>query len=165
MTGQIADQSAERKFVVSDSFLKGRECVQARCQVLAINLISISWLGSARRGVTRIVLATTGRPPYASALTAPATAKAGSMSVTYRTAWRRTARAPSWRSRSIDATLKSGSIAESCRGAHLSGGLSHRRPKTIVDQVPPASIRAAARDIACRAFDVHVLAVVTCAID
>src|SRR5262245_23993839 len=85
MTGQIADQSAERKFVVSDSFLKGRECVQARCQVLAINLISISWLGNARRGVTRIVLATTGRPPYASALTAPATAKAVSMSVTYRT--------------------------------------------------------------------------------
>jgi hypothetical protein len=65
----------------------------------------------------------------------------------------------------IDETLKSGSIAESCRGAHVSGGLSHRRPKTIVDQVPPASIRAAARDIACRAFDVHVLAVGTCAIN
>src|SRR5262245_36766792 len=47
----------------------------------------------------------------------------------------------------------------------MSGGLSHRRPKTIVDQVPPASIRAAARDIACRAFDVHVLAVGTCAIN
>ena len=51
------------------------------------------------------------------------------------------------------------------RGAHVSGGLSHRRPKTIVDQVPPESIRAAARDIACRAFDVHVLAVGTCAIN
>src|SRR5215813_10123274 len=48
--------------------------------------------------------------------------------------------------------------------AHMSGGLSHRRPKTIVDQVPPESIRAAARDIACCAFDVHVLAVGTCAI-
>ena len=47
----------------------------------------------------------------------------------------------------------------------MSGGLSHRRPKTIVDQVPPASIRAAARDIACRAFDVHVLAVGTCGIN
>ncbi len=47
----------------------------------------------------------------------------------------------------------------------LSGGLSHRRPTTIVDQVPPESIRAAARDIACRAFDVHVLAVGTCAIN
>src|SRR5438552_18616047 len=65
----------------------------------------------------------------------------------------------------VDETLKSGSIAESCRGAHVSGGLSHCRPKTIVDQVPPASIRAAARDIACRAFDVHVLAVGTCAIN
>jgi len=60
---------------------------------------------------------------------------------------------------------ESGSIANSCRGAHMSGGLSHRRPKTIVDQVPPESIRAAARDIACRAFDVHVLAVGTCAIN
>jgi hypothetical protein len=60
---------------------------------------------------------------------------------------------------------ESGSIADSCRGAHMSGGLSHRRPETIVDQVPPESIRAAARDIACRAFDVHVLAVGTCAIN
>src|SRR5262249_5304120 len=60
-----------------------------------------------------------------------------------------------------DARLKSGSIADSCRGEHMAGGLSHRRPKTIVDQVPPASIRAAARDIACCAFDVHVLAVGT----
>src|SRR5262245_6734267 len=64
---------------------EGTECVEARCQVLAINLISISWLGNSRRGVTRIVLATIGRPPYASALTAPATAKAVSMSVTSRT--------------------------------------------------------------------------------
>jgi len=47
----------------------------------------------------------------------------------------------------------------------VSGGLSHRRPKIIVDQVPPASIRAAARDIACRASEVHVLAVGTCAIN
>src|SRR5262245_33949481 len=61
--------------------------------------------------------------------------------------------------------MKSGSIVESCCRAHVSGGLSHRRPKTIVDQVPPASIRAAARDIACRACDVHVLAVGTCAIN
>jgi len=65
----------------------------------------------------------------------------------------------------VDATLKSGSIAESCRGAHVSGGLSHRRPKTIVDQVPPTSIRAAARDIACRASEVHVLDVGSCAIN
>ena len=47
----------------------------------------------------------------------------------------------------------------------LSGGLSHRRPKSIVDHVPPASIRAAAHDIACRASEVHVLAVGTCAIN
>ena len=65
----------------------------------------------------------------------------------------------------VDARLKSGSIADSCRGAHMSGGLSHRRPKSIVDQVPPASIRAAAHDIACRASEVHVLAVGTCAIN
>jgi choline dehydrogenase-like flavoprotein len=65
----------------------------------------------------------------------------------------------------VDARLKSGSIADSCRGAHLSGGLSHRRPKIIVDQVPPESIRAAAHDIACRASEVHVLAVGTCAIN
>jgi hypothetical protein len=65
----------------------------------------------------------------------------------------------------VASTLKSGSIAESCRGAHVSGGLSHRRPTTIVDQVPPQSIRAAARDIACRAFDVHMLAVGTYAIN
>ena len=65
----------------------------------------------------------------------------------------------------VDARLKSGSIAESCRGAHMSGGLSHRRPKTIVDQVAPESIRAAAHDIACRASEVYVLAVGTCAIN
>jgi hypothetical protein len=65
----------------------------------------------------------------------------------------------------VDETLTSGSIAESCRRAHVSGGLSHRRPKIIVDQVPPASIRAAVRDIACRASEVHVLAVGTCAIN
>lgn len=65
----------------------------------------------------------------------------------------------------VDATMKSGAIAESCRGAHVSGGLSHRRPKSIVDYVPPESIRAAVRDIACRAFEVHVLAVGTCAIN
>ena len=53
----------------------------------------------------------------------------------------------------------------SCRGAHASGGLSHRRPKTVVDQVTPESIPAAPRDITCRAFDVHVLAVGTCAIN
>jgi len=65
----------------------------------------------------------------------------------------------------VDARLKSGSIADSCRGAHMSGGPSHRRPKTIVYQVPPESIRAAAHDIACRASEVHVLAVGTCAIN
>jgi hypothetical protein len=47
----------------------------------------------------------------------------------------------------------------------MSGELSHRRPKIIVDQVPPESIRAAAQDIACRASEVHVLAVGTCAIN
>jgi hypothetical protein len=58
-----------------------------------------------------------------------------------------------------------GPIADSCRGAHMSGGLSHRRPKIIVDQVPPAPIRAAAHDIACRASEVHVPAVGTRAIN
>src|SRR6516162_6908543 len=47
----------------------------------------------------------------------------------------------------------------------MAAGLSHRRPKIIVDQVPPESIRAAAHDIACRAPEVHVLAVGTCAIN
>lgn len=51
------------------------------------------------------------------------------------------------------------------RASPSSGGLSHHRPKSIVDQVPPASIRAAAHDIACRAFEVYVLAVGTCAIN
>jgi hypothetical protein len=61
--------------------------------------------------------------------------------------------------------VKGGFVAEGCRGAHVSGGLSYRRSKGIVDQVAPASVRAAAHDIACRAFEVHVLAVGTCAID
>jgi hypothetical protein len=65
----------------------------------------------------------------------------------------------------VSARLKSGSIADSCRGAHMSGGLSHCCPLRIVDQVPPASIRAAAHDIACRASEVHVLAVATRAIN
>jgi hypothetical protein len=65
----------------------------------------------------------------------------------------------------VDARLKGGSITESCRGAHMSGGLSHCRPLIIVDQVPPEAIRAAAQDIACRASKVHVLAVGTCAIN
>jgi hypothetical protein len=65
----------------------------------------------------------------------------------------------------VDARLKSGSIAESCHGAHMSAGLSHCRPLAIVDNVPPESIRAAAQDIACRASEVHVLAVGTCAIN
>jgi choline dehydrogenase-like flavoprotein len=64
----------------------------------------------------------------------------------------------------VDARLKSGSIADSCRGTHMSGRLSHCCPLIIVDQVPPASIRAAAHDIACRASEVHVLAVATRAI-
>jgi hypothetical protein len=65
----------------------------------------------------------------------------------------------------VDARLKGGSIAESWRGTHMSGGLSHCRPLIIVDQVPPESIRAAAQDIACRAPKVHVLAVGACAIN
>ena len=60
---------------------------------------------------------------------------------------------------------KSGSIAESCRGAYMSGGLSHCRPLIIIDYVPPKSIRAAAQDIGRRASDVHVLAVGTYAIN
>jgi hypothetical protein len=56
-------------------------------------------------------------------------------------------------------------LGKSCRGANMSGGLSHCRPLIIVDQVPPEAIRAAAQDIACRAADVHVLAVGTCAIN
>ena len=65
----------------------------------------------------------------------------------------------------VDARLKRGSIAESCRGAHMSGGLSHCRPLIIVDNVPPESIRAAAHDIACRPSEVNVLAVGTFAIN
>jgi hypothetical protein len=57
------------------------------------------------------------------------------------------------------------SVAESCRGAHMSGGLSHCRPLIIVDDVPPESIRAAAHDIACRASKVNILAVGTFAIN
>ena len=34
--------------------------------------------------------------------------------------------------RRCDARLKGGSIADSCRGEHMSGGLSHRRPKIAV---------------------------------
>src|SRR5262249_50904384 len=49
----------------------------------ATNLISISCVGSANRGVTTIVLATSGLcDPYASFRTGPAAANAVSMSVT-----------------------------------------------------------------------------------
>jgi choline dehydrogenase-like flavoprotein len=65
----------------------------------------------------------------------------------------------------VDARLKSGSIADGCHGAHISGGLSHRRPKTIVDQVPPEPIPATAHDITCRASEVHVFAAGICAIN
>src|SRR5215470_11925159 len=47
----------------------------------------------------------------------------------------------------------------------MSGGLSHRRPLIVIDYEPPAPIRAAAHDIARRAFEVHLLAVATRAID
>jgi hypothetical protein len=47
----------------------------------------------------------------------------------------------------------------------MSDGLSHRRPLIVIDYVPPASIRASAHDIACRASEVHVLAVGACAIN
>jgi hypothetical protein len=49
--------------------------------------------------------------------------------------------------------------------ATCSGGLSHCCPEIVVDHVPPESIRAATHDIACGAFEVHVFAVVTCAIN
>src|SRR5262249_37186275 len=62
-------------------------------------------------------------------------------------------------------TRTSGSVTESCRGAHMSGGLSHCRPLIIVDDVPPESIRAAAHDIACRASKVNILAAGTFAIN
>ena len=49
-----------------------------------MNLISMSCGGNAKRGVTRIELATSGfSDPYASFLTCPATANAESMSETY----------------------------------------------------------------------------------
>ena len=52
-------------------------------RTFAMNFISISWVGSASRGVTKIVLATAGFfDPYASFRTEPATANAVSMSVT-----------------------------------------------------------------------------------
>src|SRR4029453_18652204 len=60
---------------------------------------------------------------------------------------------------------KIGSVAESCRGTHMSGGLSHCRPLIVVDDVPPESIRAAAHDIACRASKVNILALGTFAIN
>ena len=63
------------------------------------------------------------------------------------------------------APRKSGSVAESCRGGHMSGGLSHCRPLIIVDNVPPEPVRAAAHDIACRASEVDGLAVGTLAIN
>src|SRR5262245_43410079 len=47
----------------------------------------------------------------------------------------------------------------------MSGGLSHCRPLIVIDYEPPAPIRAAAHDIARRAFEVHLLAVATRAID
>src|SRR5215469_6469091 len=66
---------------------------------------------------------------------------------------------------SPDGAEKSGSVAESCRGGHMSGWLSHCRPLIIVDNVPPEPVRAAADDIACRASEVHGLAVGTFAIN
>jgi choline dehydrogenase-like flavoprotein len=65
----------------------------------------------------------------------------------------------------VDVRLKRAAVADSCHGAHVSGGLSHRGPLIIVDDVPPESIRTAARDIACRASEVHALAVRTLAIN
>jgi hypothetical protein len=56
---------------------------------------------------------------------------------------------------------RSGSVAEGCPGAHLSGGLPHCRPLTVVDNVPPESIRAPADDIACRASKVNIVVVGT----
>jgi len=64
-----------------------------------------------------------------------------------------------------DPRLKRRIIAASCSGVTMSGGLSHRRPLIIVDQVSPESIRAAAQDIGCRASEVNMLAVGTCAIN
>src|SRR4030095_90239 len=57
--------------------------VSCSYRTFATNLISISCVGSANRGVTTIVLATSGLcDPYASFRTGPAAAKAVSMSVT-----------------------------------------------------------------------------------
>ena len=56
-------------------------------------------------------------------------------------------------------------LVESCRGAYMSGGLSHCCPLIIIDYVPPESIRAAAQEIGCRASEVHMLAVGTYAIN
>jgi hypothetical protein len=60
---------------------------------------------------------------------------------------------------------KSGSVAEGYPGAHLSRGLPHCRPLTVVDDVPPASIHTAAHDVACRASKVNIVAVGTFTID
>jgi hypothetical protein len=38
---------------------------------------------------------------------------------------------------------------EGCRGAYVSGGLSYCRAEGVVDQVSPASVRAAVYDVAC----------------
>jgi choline dehydrogenase-like flavoprotein len=65
----------------------------------------------------------------------------------------------------VDASLKSGSIAENCRGAHTSGGMSHRRALIIVDNVPPEPIRAAPHDVARCAVHVHDLAVRSCSVN
>ena len=75
----------------------------------------------------------------------------------------RTAKAPL--AEQIRNSMERSFIAASCRGVHMSGGLSHRRPLIIVDQVSPESIRAAAQNIGCRAADVNMLAVGTCAIN
>jgi hypothetical protein len=60
---------------------------------------------------------------------------------------------------------KSIGLRRGMAGDYKSSRLSHRRSKTIVDQVSPESISAAAHDIACRPCDVRVLAVGTCAIN
>jgi hypothetical protein len=65
----------------------------------------------------------------------------------------------------VGVTPKRGSIVESRRGAHVSGGLPHRRPLIVVDHVPPDSVRAAAHNVACRASEVHVRTVGTCAVN
>jgi hypothetical protein len=52
-----------------------------------------------------------------------------------------------------------------CRGAHMSGGMSHRRALIIVDNVPPEPIGAATHDVARCAVHVHDLAVRTCSVN